>query len=110
MKGNNKVQGVRLYGNGGRRAVEEIRLRVPKDPVAKAQPDDSPAASIQAKLQGKVDKGSLTIHIHESDPYNDINPTGDYTLRRDDRKGTTEAYDPRGSWLGEGLRRPVGSH
>ena len=81
--------------------MEEIRLRDTEGPGARAQPDDSPTAYIQATLQDNVDKGSLMIHVHETDPYNDINPTGEYTLRRDDSKGTTKAYDPGGSWLGE---------
>ena len=102
MKGHHRMQGAGddEHDTGGR--VGSIRLHRTNNPKTRAPPVAPPTEAIQIALQNKVNTGSLTIHIQESDPYNDINnPPGEYTLKRDMRKGTVTAYDPGGSWLGE---------
>jgi hypothetical protein len=92
MKGNNKTQGERSHKERGIYIADEIQLKNRNGPTHTTVPaPDPPTKRIQALLQNKLENGSLTITIQETDPYNDINPTGEYTLRDNGRKGTVKA-------------------
>ena len=49
----------------------------------------------------KLESGDLSITSEETDPYRDIKPTADYTLRAIPQEQIVRAYDPEGRWLGE---------
>jgi hypothetical protein len=92
MKGNNKTQGERSHKERGIYIADEIQLKNRNGPTHTTVPaPDPPTKRIQALLQNKLENGSLTITIQETDPYNDINPEGEYPLRENGRKGTVKA-------------------
>ena len=77
-----------------------VETREPED--EQLRQDLEAGANLPPTYMQSESAGTLhTTTIQETDPYNDINPTGEYTLRENYRKGTVKAYNQDGKWLGE---------
>ena len=106
LKGRSRRRGEASDTDRGIRVQDEIRLipRVSPPPEA-PKPCPPPLHDLSARLTEKLGNGRLHITTVETNPYKDIHPTRDYTLRRVPGTGTVRSYDPAGRWLGEMTER-----